>query len=254
MESWIFFLQSIYCKHLNNYIITVQHSPLLVQCTYTSAWQARRFRGKSILSDGCAATHVPPTEPRRRLRTAFHSAHPDATSLTDVPVFPYHVLDGCWTSVRRILHTSDAVLELLSPFIHLCTTRTPVTVLNSHPTMNLYRFHSFAEQKSHNTLLLLLSALLQGRCRLVKLFPRVLCVPQACQRHLLVAQGHHLRRPYTRYQSYTRFLIQLFQFPTELPLYNSKNELCLHWSSVIFSFSWFRRFWKLMPMSKICRW
>ena len=28
METWIFCLQSIYCKHWNNYIITVQHSPL----------------------------------------------------------------------------------------------------------------------------------------------------------------------------------------------------------------------------------
>ena len=36
-----------------------------------------------------------------------------------------------WTWARRILHASDAILELLSPFIHLCTTHnTPVTVVN----------------------------------------------------------------------------------------------------------------------------
>ena len=48
----IFCSQSIYCKHWNNYIITAQHSPLLVQCTYASAWQARRFWGKRILLEG----------------------------------------------------------------------------------------------------------------------------------------------------------------------------------------------------------
>jgi len=52
--------------------------------------------------------------------------------------------------VSSRLHNRDAVLELLSPFIHLCTTHTPVTVLNSHPTMNLYRFHAFAKQKSQH--------------------------------------------------------------------------------------------------------
>ena len=123
----------------------------------------------------------------------------DATSLTNAPVFPYHVLHGrnvvfrdcceCWTRARRILHTSDVVLELLSPFLHLCTTHTPVTVLNTHPTMNFNRFYTFARQKSHNTLLLLLGALLQGHRNLVELFPRFLCVSQSCQRHLLVAQG-----------------------------------------------------------------
>jgi len=52
-KTGIFCLQSIYCKHWNNYIITVQHSPLLVQCTYSSGWQAHRFREKRIVSDGC---------------------------------------------------------------------------------------------------------------------------------------------------------------------------------------------------------
>ena len=47
-KTIIICLQSIYCKHWNNYIITVQHSPLLVQCTYASAWQACRFCGKKI--------------------------------------------------------------------------------------------------------------------------------------------------------------------------------------------------------------
>ena len=189
MVQWktgIICLQSIYCKHWNNYIITVQHSPLLVQCTYASAWRARRFRGEKILSDACAATHAPPTK----------------------------------TSSSSRLHNRDAILELLSPFIQLCMTHTPVTVLNSHPTMNLYRFHAFTKQKSHNTSLLLLSALLQGHRHLVELFPRFLCVPQVCQRHLLVAQGHRLRIPYTQwYRSYRRFLIQLFRFSTERPLY-----------------------------------
>ena len=120
---------------------------------------------------------------------------------------------------RRILHASDAVLELLSPFIHLCKTHTPVTVLNSHPTMNLYRFHAFAKKKSHNTALLLLSVLLQGHWHLVGMIPRFLCVPQVCQHHLLVAQGHRLRISYTQwYWSCTRLLIQLFRFPTERPL------------------------------------
>jgi len=120
------------------------------------------------------------------------------------------------TSSSSRLHIRDAVLELLSPFIHLCTTHTPVTVLNYHPTMNPYRFHAFAKQKSHNTSLLLLSALSQGHRHLVELFPRFLFVPQACQRHLLVAQGHLLCIPYTQlYRSYTRFLIQLFRFSTE---------------------------------------
>ena len=140
--------------------------------------------------------------------------------------FPYHVLYGCnvvfcdcWTRVRRILHASDAVLELLSPFTHLRKAHTLVTVLNSHPTMNLYRFHAFATQKSHNTSLLLLSALLLGHWHLVELVPWFLCVPQVCQRHLLVAQGHCLRIPNTQwYWSNTRFLIQLFRFPTEQPL------------------------------------
>jgi len=81
------------------------------------------------------------------------------------------------TSSSSCLHNRDAVLELLSPFIHLRTTHTPVTILNSHPTMNLYRFYAFAKQKSHNTSLLLLSALLQGHRHLVKLFPRFVCVP-----------------------------------------------------------------------------
>ena len=76
MENRNFLFTVHLCKHWNNYIITVQHSPLLVQCTYASDWQARRFRGKRILSDGCAATHAPSTEPHRRLGTAFHSAHP----------------------------------------------------------------------------------------------------------------------------------------------------------------------------------
>jgi len=74
-------------------------------------------------------------------------------------------------------------------------THSPVTVLNSHLTMNLYRFHAFTKQKSHNTSLLLLSALLQGHRHLVELFPRFLCKPQACQCHLLVAQGHRLAYP-----------------------------------------------------------
>jgi len=104
----------------------------------------------------------------------------------------------CWTRARRIPHASDAVLELLSAFIHLCTTLTPVTVLNSHTTMKLYRFHAFAKQKCHNTLLLSLSALLQGHRHFVELFPRFLCVPQPCQCHLLVAQGHRLCIPYTQ--------------------------------------------------------
>jgi len=56
-------------------------------------------------------------------------------------------------------------------------THTPVTILNSHPTMNLYRFHTFANQKSHNTSLLLFSALLQGHWHLIELFPRFLWVP-----------------------------------------------------------------------------
>ena len=107
------------------------------------------------------------------------------------------VFRDCWTRARRILHTSDAVLELLSPFIHLCPTHTPVNVLNVHPTMNLYRFHSFAKQKSHNTSLLFLSAPLQGHRHLVERFLRFLYVPQACQRHLLVALGHRLRISYT---------------------------------------------------------
>jgi len=124
------------------------------------------------------------------------------------------------TSSSSRLHNRDAVLELLSPFIHLCTTHTPVTVLKCRPTMNLYRFHAFAKQKSHNNSLLLLSALLQGHRHFVELFPRFLCVPQVCQRHLLVAQGHRLRNTYTQwYRSYTRFLIQLFRFFTERPLY-----------------------------------
>ena len=110
-------------------------------------------------------------------------------------VFHTHFLQGPFT---RILHTSDAVLELLSPFVHLCTTHTPVTVLNTHPTMNFNRFRIFAKQKSHNTSLLLLGALLQGHRHLVELFDRFLCVSQACQRHLLVAQGHRLRIPYTQ--------------------------------------------------------
>jgi len=148
--------------------------------------QARRFHGKKILSGACTASHTPSDR----------------------------------TSSSSRLHNRDAILELPSPFIHLCTTRTPVTVLNSHPTMNLCRFHAFAKQKSHNTSLLLLGALLQGHRHLVELFPRFLCVPQACQRYLLVAQGHRLRTPYTQwYRSYTRFLIQLFRFSTERPLY-----------------------------------
>jgi hypothetical protein len=105
----------------------------------------------------------------------------------------YSVTRECWTRARKILHTSDAILELLSPFIlvHLCTTHTPVTVLNSHPTY-LYRFHTFAKQKCHNTSLFLRCALLHGHRHLVELFPRFLCVPQACQCHLLVAQDHRL--------------------------------------------------------------
>ena len=151
------------------------------------------------------------------------------------PGFPYHVLHGCnvvfsdcrecWTRARRIFHTSDAVLELLSSFIHLCTTHTPVTTLNPHPTMNLYRFHAFAKQTCHNTSLLLLSAPLQGHRHLVELFPRFLCVPQACQRHLLVALGHPLRIHYAQWhRSYTRFLIELFRFPTERTLYTDKLQ------------------------------
>ena len=37
MKNRIFLFKSIYCKHRNNYIITVQHSPLLVQYTNASA-------------------------------------------------------------------------------------------------------------------------------------------------------------------------------------------------------------------------
>ena len=51
-KTRIIFLQSIYCKLWNNYIITVQHSPLLVQCTYANVWQARRFREKKIFLMG----------------------------------------------------------------------------------------------------------------------------------------------------------------------------------------------------------
>jgi hypothetical protein len=79
--------------------------------------------------------------------------------------------------ISIILRTSDAVLELLTPLIHLCPTHTPVTVLNSQSTMNLYRFHAFTKQKSHNTSLLPLSALLQGHHHLVELFLRFLRVP-----------------------------------------------------------------------------
>jgi len=82
-------------------------------------------------------------------------------------------------------------------------------VLNSHLTKNLYRFHAFAKQKSHNTSLLLLSALLQGYRHLVELFPRPM--PPIGSLHI----------PYTQwYWLYTRFLIQLFPFPTERPLYS----------------------------------
>jgi hypothetical protein len=75
MENWKFCLQRIYCKCWNNYIFTVQHSPRLVQCTYSRAWQAHRFLETRILSDGCATTHVQLTEHRRRSGTAFYSAH-----------------------------------------------------------------------------------------------------------------------------------------------------------------------------------
>ena len=51
-KTWIICLQNIYCKQWNNYIITVQHSPLLVQSIYASAWQACRFRGKKIFRMG----------------------------------------------------------------------------------------------------------------------------------------------------------------------------------------------------------
>jgi len=64
--------------------------------------------------------------------------------------------------------------------------------------MNFNRFHIFAKQKSHNTSLLLLGALLQGHGHFVKLFTRFLCLTEACQRNLLVAKGHRLRIPYTQ--------------------------------------------------------
>ena len=115
---------------------------------------------------------------------------------------------------RWIMNWKRSVLEQLWP------NHTPVTILNSHPTMNLYRFYAFAKQKSHNTSLLLLSALMQRHRHLVELFPRFLCVPQACQRRVLVALGHRLRIPYTQWhRSYERFLIQLFRFSTERTLY-----------------------------------
>ena len=42
--------------------------------------------GKKILLDGCAATHAPPTEPHRRLGTAFHSAHPSMDQRRENPM------------------------------------------------------------------------------------------------------------------------------------------------------------------------
>ena len=39
-----------------------------------------------ILSDGCAATHAPPTEPHRRLGNAFHSAHPSMDQRRENPM------------------------------------------------------------------------------------------------------------------------------------------------------------------------
>jgi hypothetical protein len=41
--------------------------------------------GKKILSDGCAATHAPPTEPHRRPGIAFHSAHPSVDQRRENP-------------------------------------------------------------------------------------------------------------------------------------------------------------------------
>jgi len=107
MVQWktrIICLQSIYCKHWNNYIITVQDSPLLVQCTYASAWQARRFRGKEINSDTCAATHAAPTEPHRRLvsttETPFlnFSVH-SYTCVRLIHLSPYWILIRRWISI-----------------------------------------------------------------------------------------------------------------------------------------------------------
>jgi len=60
---------------LQTEIIVVQHIPLVVQCTYACAWQVRRFSGRRVISDGCAATYAPPTKPcRRRPGSAFHTA------------------------------------------------------------------------------------------------------------------------------------------------------------------------------------
>ena len=112
---------------------------------------------------------------------------------------------------------------LQTPFFNFSVhsyTCIPVTVLNSHPMMNLYRFHAFAKQKSHNTSLLLL-------CVFSNCFPGFLCVPTPS---IGSSRSPPSRRmPYTQwYRSYTRFLIQLLRFRTKRPLYIPLQQFRRH--------------------------
>lgn len=75
---------------------------------------------------------------------------------------------------------------------------TCVRLANLSPTLNVHRISTFTAQTSHSIWLLLFDIPLQGRRRFVELFPRFPCVLQPCQRHLLVAQGHHLSLPNTQ--------------------------------------------------------
>jgi len=129
MVQWktgIICLQSIYCKHWNNYIITVQHSPLLVQYTSASAWQARRSRGKKILSDARAATHAPPTEPHRRLVSTIEtpflsfSVH-SYTCVRLIHMSPYWILIRRWISVGFAPSLNKNLTTLrCSCLVHCC--------------------------------------------------------------------------------------------------------------------------------------
>jgi len=129
MVQWktgIICLQSIYCKYWNNYIITVQHSPLLVQCTYASAWQACRFRGEKILSDACAATHAPLTEPHRCLVSTIEtpflnfSVH-SYTCVRLIHLSPYWILIRRWISIGFTPSLNKNLTTLrCSCLVHCC--------------------------------------------------------------------------------------------------------------------------------------
>ena len=120
-KTGIICLQSIYCKRWNNYIITVQH-----QCTYASAWQGRRFRGKKILSDACAATRAPPTKPHRRLFSTIEmlflnfSVH-SYTCVRLILLSPYWILIRRWISIGFTPSLNKNLTTLrCSCLVHCC--------------------------------------------------------------------------------------------------------------------------------------